>query len=100
MAEKEQAHRHEVESADSKGSLTLASRGQLIAGGLAVIALLGGLLLVIMNNDVQGSQLLLVMLCCSAELSLSTVSATGHLRKSRQNLLKGMMISNQKFRPS
>jgi uncharacterized membrane protein len=54
MAEKEQAHRHEVESADSKGSLTLASRGQLIAGGLAVIALLGGLLLVIMNNDVQG----------------------------------------------
>jgi uncharacterized membrane protein len=59
MAEKEQQHRHETESRDLKGAIALASRGQFIGAGLALIALLGGIYLVAHDKDIQGFSLIL-----------------------------------------
>ena len=54
MAQKEQAHRHEQDS----GDLTLAKRGQLIGGGLALVAVLGAIYLVAHDKSISGLSVL------------------------------------------
>jgi uncharacterized membrane protein len=54
MAEKEQAHRHRQEEREADGDLTLAKRGQLIGGGLALIAVVGAIYLLATGKSVTG----------------------------------------------
>lgn len=54
MAEADLAHQHAKESAALQGHITLSSRGQWMAFLVAVLALLGGMVLVYLDKSVAG----------------------------------------------
>jgi uncharacterized membrane protein len=58
MAEKEQTHRHAQENRENDGNLTLAKRGQLIGGGLALLAIVGAIYLLATGRSATGLSVL------------------------------------------
>ncbi len=59
MAEDQARHRRDLERMDLQASISLASRGQLIAGALALVALCGGIYLVANDKSAEGFALIL-----------------------------------------
>jgi len=58
MAERQAAHRQEIEKAVVTANIGNERRGQIISGALATLVLLGGLALVYMGKDLQGFTIL------------------------------------------
>ncbi len=58
MAREEQRHRHQTEDQQVKGDVTLAKRGQLIGGALALAAVLGGIYLIAHDKPISGLSIL------------------------------------------
>lgn len=54
MAEKQSAHRQQMENEELRATIRLADRGQIIAGSIGVLALLGGMTLVMMDRSLAG----------------------------------------------
>ncbi len=58
MARDEQRHRHQIEDRQTDGDLTLAKRGQLIGGFLALALVIGAIYLVSHDKPVSGLSVL------------------------------------------
>jgi uncharacterized membrane protein len=54
MAQREQQHRHAIEDRESQAAHTLARRGQLIGGVLAVVAVVGAIYLLAHDKSITG----------------------------------------------
>jgi uncharacterized membrane protein len=54
MAQKEQEHRHTSEDRGAEADIKLASRGQLIGGALAIVAVLGAIYLLAHDKSITG----------------------------------------------
>jgi uncharacterized membrane protein len=54
MAESQLAHRQQLEAAHLAGTLAAERRGQLFGFALGGVAILGGVLLIALDKDVQG----------------------------------------------
>jgi uncharacterized membrane protein len=58
MAQKEQQHRHAPEDRETEADIKLASRGQIIGGSLAIVAVLGAIYLLAHDKSVTGLSVL------------------------------------------
>jgi uncharacterized membrane protein len=58
MAQKEQEHRHASEDREAEADSKLASRGQLIGGALAMVAVLGAIYLLAHDKSITGLSVL------------------------------------------
>ena len=90
MAEKQQIHRHELESTVVTANAAAQARGQLFAFLLALVAIIGGVFLIATGKDTAGLAAILTALG-----ALVTVFIVGRVQATSERRSKRKEMANQ-----